>query len=61
MRLLRFARNDIGERLQAKIYSFNQARGGRFYEQKRVEVIYTTREDSIITVTVYVFYGKWEK
>ena len=45
---------------KAKVYPYNQIRGGRFYEQKRVEVIYTIKEDTIITVTVYVFYGKWE-
>ncbi len=46
---------------KAKVYPFNQTRGGRFYEQKRVEVIYTTGEDPVITVTVYAFYGKWEE
>lgn len=45
---------------KAKVYPFNQMRGGRFYEQKRVEVIYTIEGDTIVTVTVYVFYGKWE-
>jgi len=30
------------------------------FPQKRVEVFYTIEEDVIITVTVYVFYGKWE-
>jgi len=45
---------------KAKIYGFNQERHGRYYEQKRVEVIYTVERGVIITVTVYVFYGKWE-
>jgi hypothetical protein len=44
----------------AKVYDFKQKRHGKFYEQKRVEVIYTVDNGSIITVTVYVFYGKWE-
>ena len=35
-------------------------RQGEYYEQKRVEVFYITEGDAIITVTVYVFYGKWE-
>jgi hypothetical protein len=49
------------ERLgKAKIYGFNQQRQGKFYEQKRVEVFYTIEGETIITVTVYVFYGKWE-
>jgi hypothetical protein len=45
---------------KAKIYSFQQKRHGRYYEQKRVEVFYVIRDETIITVTVYVFYGKWE-
>ena len=45
---------------KAKIYDFNQKRHGKFYEQKRVEVFYTIERDIMITVTVYVFYGKWE-
>jgi len=45
---------------KAKIYDFNQKRHGKFYEQKRVEVFCTIEGDIMITVTVYVFYGKWE-
>jgi len=45
---------------KAKTYEFKKKRHNKYYEQKRVEVFYTTEEDIIITVTVYVFYGKWE-
>jgi len=45
---------------RAKVYDFNRNRHGKFYEQKRVEVFYTIESSVIITVTVYVFYGKWE-
>lgn len=45
---------------KGKVYHFRAKRHGRFYEQKRVEVFYTMKSDVIITVTVYVFYGKWE-
>jgi hypothetical protein len=44
---------------KAKIYDFEQRRHGKYYEQKRVEVFYVMEEDVAITVTVYVFYGKW--
>ena len=44
---------------KAKIYEFNQERLGKYYDQKRVEVFYVIEENLIITVTVYVFYGKW--
>jgi len=45
---------------KAKIYEFKQNRLNKYYEEKRVEVVYTIKRNKIITVTVYVFYGKWE-
>jgi len=45
---------------KAKVYDFKQKRHGKYHEQKRIEVLYTIEENSIVTVTVYVFYGKWE-
>ena len=49
-----------GRRGKVKVYEFKENRNNRYYEQKRVEVFYTIEADKIITVTVYVFYGKWE-
>lgn len=45
---------------KAKIYDFKMKRLDKYYEQKKVEVIYTQESEAIVTVTVYVFYGKWE-
>jgi hypothetical protein len=45
---------------KAKIYDFRQKRNSKYYKQKRVEVYYTIEKNVIITITVYVFYGKWE-
>ena len=45
---------------KAKIYPFQSQRRGKFYEQKKVEVFHLIEKDSVITVTAYVFYGKWE-
>jgi len=45
---------------KAKIYDFKQKRHNKYYEQKRVEVYYTIERNVMITITVYVFYGKWE-
>ena len=45
---------------KSKIYDFNQLRHGRYYDQKKMEVFYAVEGDVIVTVTVYVFYGKWE-
>lgn len=45
---------------KAKVYDFKQERLGKLYDQKRVEVIYVLETEVAVTVTVYVFYGKWE-
>jgi len=60
---------ELGEMLDAKhgrlrkwrIFQFQQQRHGKFYEQKRVEVIYKPEGNSLVMVTVYVFYGRWEE
>jgi hypothetical protein len=46
---------------KAKVYEFKKDRLGKYYEQKRIEVFYVVENDLIITVTVYAFYGKWER
>ena len=46
---------------KAKVFNYQQTRLGIFYKQKRVEVIYVVEDDTIITITVYVFYGFWEE
>jgi hypothetical protein len=46
---------------KAKVYDFGRQRLGKYYEQKKVEVIYAVAGEAIVTVTVYVFYGKWEE
>jgi hypothetical protein len=45
---------------KAKVFTFKKERLGKYYEEKRVEVIYVEENNSIITVTVYVFYGEWK-
>lgn len=45
---------------KAKVFTFKKERLGKYYEEKRVEVIYVEETDLIITVTVYVFYGEWK-
>ena len=48
-----------GKMGKGKVYEFARVRAGKYYAQKRVEVIYTRERDSLIAITVYVFYGKW--
>jgi hypothetical protein len=45
---------------KTKVLGFRRVWRGRYYEQKKVEVIYTEESDVVTTVTVYVFYGSWE-
>lgn len=45
---------------KAKVFPFARKRHGKYYEQKRVEVYYAIEGHILVTVTVYVFYGKWE-
>ncbi len=45
---------------KGKVYDFKQERHNKYYEQKRVEVYYIEQDDIIVTVTVYVFFGRWE-
>ena len=45
---------------KVKTYEFKMHRLGKYYEHKRVEVFFAVEGDVIVTVTVYVYYGKWE-
>jgi hypothetical protein len=45
---------------KAKVYEFNNNRNNKYYEHKRIEIIFVVESSKIITITVYVFYGKWE-
>jgi len=49
-----------GRFAKAKINNYDKIWNGKHYPQKRIEVIYTINSNKIVTVTVYVFYGKWE-
>lgn len=49
-----------GRLARAKVYDFNDRWGSKHYKQKRVEVIYVLEGLRAVTVTVYVFYGKWD-
>jgi hypothetical protein len=44
---------------KAKVYSFGMLRNGKRYAEKRIEVFYVSDHGTFVTVTVYVFYGKW--
>lgn len=50
-----------GRKSKSKAYDFNAEWCGKRYEQKKIVVIFTERGNTVITVTVYVFYGKWNE
>ena len=43
-----------------KVFDYKKKWGGRFYPQKRIEVIYVLESDTMVTITAYSFFGKWE-
>ena len=45
---------------KAKVFNYDAYRAGKWHSQKRVEVYFALEGDVISTITVYVFYGKWE-
>jgi len=44
---------------KAKVFKFNSIRDGKYFEEKKIEVFYVIENQDIVTVTVYVFYGKF--
>jgi len=50
---------ESGRQGKAKVFKFEKQRHGRYYNQKRVEVIYVEEDDTLVVVTVYVFFGNW--
>ena len=45
---------------KTKVFAYSKERNGKFYEQKKIDVIFVSEQTKLITVTVYVFYGKFE-
>lgn len=45
---------------RGKVYDFKQQRHNKYHEHKRVEVYYIEQDKILVTVTVYVFFGRWE-
>jgi len=49
-----------GRLARTKVFPFARWWRGGQYEQKMVKVVYSVEGEVATTVTVYVFYGKWE-
>ena len=50
----------LGRSAREKVYLFRCSWKGRYYEQKKVKVVFVMEKDVIWTVTVISHYGKWE-
>ena len=44
---------------KSNVFPFAAERNGKYFEEKKLEVYYVIENNIIITVTVYVFYGKF--
>jgi hypothetical protein len=44
---------------KSKVFPFNNMRIGKYYNEKKLEVYYIIEQQTFITITVYVFYGKF--
>lgn len=49
----------LGRLGKSKVFLFNAERNGKYFEEKKLEVYYVIENSIIITITVYVFYGKF--
>jgi len=50
-----------GDRVaRSLVFPFDGERNGRHYAEKRVKVIYVVEAQRVVTVTVLVYYGKWD-
>ena len=45
---------------KSKVFLFEKERNGKYFIEKKLEVYYLIENDVIITITVYVFYGKFQ-
>lgn len=52
-------KGEINRLKKSIIFDFKSYRLGKYYEQKKIDVIFVKEQENIITITVYVFYGKW--
>jgi hypothetical protein len=44
---------------KSKVFPFMSEWNGKIYEEKKVNVFYLIENNEIITITVYVYYGKF--
>jgi hypothetical protein len=49
----------MGRMGKSKVFEFQMERNGLLYKEKKIDVYYVIEDGFIVTVTVYVFYGKF--
>lgn len=43
-----------------KVFAYASSRNGKYYQEKKVQVIYIIENEVIVIITVYVFFGKFQ-
>ncbi len=51
----------LGRKLKEKVFDYSGRWQGRTYPQKKVQVIYVEEQGMTVVITVYGFYGRWDK
>jgi hypothetical protein len=49
----------LNRQTREKVFPFGTARNGKWYAEKQVRVVFVEENETIFTVTVYVFYGQF--
>ena len=42
------------------VFAYNNYWQGRFYQQKKVKIIYVEEGADQVVITIYAYYGRWE-
>jgi len=42
------------------VFAYNNYWQGRFYEQKKVRIIYVEEGADQVVITIYAYYGRWD-
>jgi len=50
-----------GRKAKEKLFHYGKTWQGRSFFHKRLKVIYVEEENTLVVITVYVYYGRWEE
>lgn len=50
-----------GRKAKEKLFGYGKNWQGKNYSYKKVKAIYVEEEETLVVITVYVYYGEWEE